>query len=275
MDKIFTFINGEYVPFNQSFLHVSDLTVQRGYAVFDFFLVKEGVPRFMPFHLDRFYRSAALLEMTVPYTKEELSAIVRSLIVRNGHPNSSVKIILTGGLSPDDFTLVPSNSTLIVINKPFELAIPEGWRNGARLITSNYQREMPEAKTINYIRSVNLSQRLMASNAAEVLYLDRKWVRECSRSNIFYVKDQCVYTPGTKILQGITRKRILSAEGIQVREKDCKLEELLGSEEVFITSTTKGVLPIVQIDGTIIADGQVGPVTKVIQKLIMNNPDDH
>lgn len=269
MDSNFTFINGEYVPFNQSAVPVSDLIIQRGYGIFDFFLVREQVPRFLSFHLDRFLNSAALMNLDLFYTKEELADIVQNLIRKNNIQNSSVKMMLTGGISADDFTLAPAKSSLIIINKPFELKLPDDWKNGASLITSNYQREIPEAKTINYIRSVRLSQKLIETNAAEVLYLDRKWVRECSRSNIFYVKDNCVYTPKSKILEGVTRKRILQLKGYQIQEKDFKIKDLLAADEVFITSTTKGVLPIVTVDSQIIADGRIGVVTKAIQNAIM------
>lgn len=273
MNNIYTFINGEYVPFNQSYVHVSDLIIQRGYAVFDFFLVKEGVPRFMPFHLDRFYRSAALLGLLIPYTKEELSAIISKLIEKNSIPNSSVKTIVTGGISTDDFTLSPDKSSLLIINKPFEIKLPEAWKNGASLITANYQRDIPEAKTINYIRSVSLSKKLVDTGAAEILYTDRNWVRECSRSNVFYVKDNCIYTPKSKMLEGVTRKRILNLKGYNFQEKNFKLADIFKADEVFITSTTKGVLPINQIDSNRIANGRIGLITKAIQSLIMNDRD--
>ncbi|MCL4483750.1 MAG: aminotransferase class IV [Bacteroidetes bacterium] len=269
MDSNFTFFNGEYIPFNQSSVPVSDLIIQRGYGIFDFFLVRELVPRFLSFHLDRFLKSAALMDLELAYTKEELADIVQNLIRKNNIPNSSVKIMLTGGVSMDDFTLDRAKSTLIIINKPFELKLPNAWKNGASLITSHYQRELPEAKTINYIRSVRLSQKLIETNAAEILYFDRNWVRECSRSNVFYVKDNCVYTPKSKILEGVTRKRILQLKGYPIQAKDFKIKDLLAADEVFITSTTKGVLPIIKVDSQIIGDGRIGVVTKAIQKAIM------
>ncbi len=268
MDNNFTFINGEYIPFGQSSVHVSDLIIQRGYAVFDFFLVRDRVPRFLSFHLDRFIQSVALLDLHLSYSKEELSEIVAQLVAKNDIQNSSVKIILSGGASIDDFTLSTDKSTLILINKPFEVKWPEAWKNGATLITAKYQREVPEAKTINYIRSVSLSQKLAESGAAEVLYTDRNWVRECSRSNVFYVKDSCVYTPKSKMLAGVTRKRILQLTGYQIRVKDFKIEDLLAADEVFITSTTKGVLPIIKIDSKIISNGKIGVITNSIKKEI-------
>ena len=267
MNDHFTFINGNFVPFDQSSLPVSDLSILRGYAVFDFFLVRNGVPPYLTFHMERLMNSVSLLKIELPYSQEELSAIVLELIKRNNHGNSSVKIIVTGGLSEDDFTL--SSSSVIIINKPFEVPVTDATRNGGILITSKYQRDIPEAKTINYIRSVSLSKLLIEENAVEVLYLDRNWVRECSRSNVYMVKDSVVFTPKTKILRGVTKRRILSLKGFEVREKDFKFNDLLSADEVFITSTTKGVMPIKLIDSKVIADGLVGPVTRAIQSQIM------
>lgn len=269
MDSNFTWFNGEYIPFNASAVPVSDLIVQRGYGVFDFFLVKDRIPPFISYHLDRFVHSAELLCLDLPYTKNEISDMVINLIRKNDIRNSSIKIILTGGVSPDDFTLASAKSSLIIINKPFEIKWPEAWKNGASLFTSKYQREIPEAKTINYIRSVRLSRQLAESSAAEVLFVDRNWVRECSRSNVFLVKGNCVYTPKSKMLKGVTRKRILELKGYNILEKDFKISDLMAADEVFITSTTKGVLPIVKIDSQMIANGQIGPISKAIQKEII------
>lgn len=269
MDNIFTSIDGSFIPFNQSNVHVSDLIVQRGYGIFDFFLVRDKVAPFLSLHLDRFIKSASLMKLDLSYSKEELSALVRDLIAKNNIRNSSIKIMLTGGLSTDDFTLCPGKSTLLIINKPYEVKWPEAWKNGASLIVAKYQREMPKAKTINYIRSVSLSQKLVETGAAEILYTDRNWVRECSRSNVFYVKDRYVYTPKSKMLDGVTRRRILDLKGYPVMAKDFKMDELLSADEVFITSTTKGVLPITRVDSNLIADGKIGAITRAIQKVIM------
>lgn len=268
MENNFTVINGEFVPFNQSCLHVSDLIIQRGYGIFDFFLVKNNLPPFLSFHLDRFIKSATLMNLQLAYTKEELSEMVMHLIRKNNLGNSSIKIMLTGGVSPDDFTLIPGNSMLVIINKPFEVRWPEAWKNGGTLITSRYQRETPGAKTINYIRSVSLSAKLAEHQTAEVLYLDRNWVRECSRSNIFCVRDRVVYTPKSRMLEGVTRKRILELQCFDIREKDFKIQELLSADEVFITSTTKGVLPIIKIDSKQVGDGKPGAVTNAIRALV-------
>jgi branched-subunit amino acid aminotransferase/4-amino-4-deoxychorismate lyase len=84
------------------------------------------------------------------------------------------------------------------------------------------------------------------------------------------VKDGVVFTPKSYMLEGVTRKRILELKGFDFRVIDFKISELLAADEVFITSTTKGVLPIVQIDSHQVGDGRIGSVSKAIQKLIMD-----
>jgi branched-subunit amino acid aminotransferase/4-amino-4-deoxychorismate lyase len=71
------------------------------------------------------------------------------------------------------------------------------------------------------------------------------------------------------MLEGVTRKRILQLQGFDIRIKDFKISELLAADEVFITSTTKGVLPVIKIDSKVIANGRIGAVTSAIRTLIM------
>ena len=90
---------------------------------------------------------------------------------------------------------------------------------------------------------------------------------ETTKSNIFIVRNNHVFTPGANVLKGITRSiviDILHEKQISFSEKEVSTEELFSSDEVFITSTTKGVAPIVKIDGQPIGDGNVGPVSKML-----------
>lgn len=267
MNHQYAFINGNYVPFATASLPVSDLSIQRGYAVFDFFLVRNGIPPYLSYHLDRLMRSVAVMGLDLKYSREEISAIVLELVGKNGLKNSSVKIIVTGGVSADDFT--PSTASLLVINKPFEIPVTEASVNGGKLITAAYQRETPEAKTINYLRSVSLASRITEAGAVEVLYHSRNKVRECSRSNVYMVKNGVIYSPKSRVLAGVTRRRILELDSVSLKLQDFSMEELLSADEVFITSTTKGVMPIVRVDDHIIADGKPGPVTSMVRRLIM------
>jgi branched-chain amino acid aminotransferase len=93
---------------------------------------------------------------------------------------------------------------------------------------------------------------------------DSGLVLECTTSNIFAVKGGIIATPGDEILAGITRKSVLTLAKAHhpVEIRDLPLAELLAADEVFITGSGKGLVPVVQIDATVIGDGQPGPVTR-------------
>src|SRR4051794_27636971 len=105
----YAFVRGQIVPVNDAFLHVSDLAIQRGYGIFDFFKIAEGHPFFLQDHLDRFFESARILKLQVPVVREEIEQAAHQLIARNDMPVSGIKLILTGGYSSDGYQPAASN----------------------------------------------------------------------------------------------------------------------------------------------------------------------
>ena len=97
MTSPFFFINEEFVPATQASLLITDLSIQRGYGIFDYFMTLEGKPIFLEPHLDRFFRSAAQLRLPVGRTREELTTIIAGLQQRNAIPHSGIRMTLTGG----------------------------------------------------------------------------------------------------------------------------------------------------------------------------------
>lgn len=258
----FTMLNGEIVKASQAQLHVSDLALLRGYGLFDFFRVESGVPLFLEDYFARFYRSAEKLGLEVPVSKEELESLVFKLLDVNGEGDTNVRLLLTGGYSDDGFT--PAEPNLIALQHERKDYDPKLFEEGAALITHAYVRDMPEVKSTNYATAVRLIPKMKKANAVEVLYHDEGRVAETSRANIFIVDQEGILvTPGEGILEGITRKRILElAEDRAVETRAISLDEVLGAQEVFITSTTKGAMPISEIDGRVIGQGRAGEVTK-------------
>ena len=254
-------INGEITPVAKAQLHVSDLAFLRGYGLFDFFRVKGGVPLFLEDYLARFYRSAELLGLDVPLSKADLEALISGLLEANGEPDTNVRLLLTGGYSDDGFT--PAKPNLVVLQHERKDYDPKLFEQGAKLITHEYVRDLPEVKSINYMAAVRLIPAMKRAEAIEVLYHSNGRVAETSRANVFIVNQEGVLvTPAEGILEGITRKRMLELAEIEVETRAMTLEEVRAAREVFITSTTKGAMPIVQIDGQKIGNGKPGEVTK-------------
>lgn len=268
------FFNNEFVDETKLSLKVSDLSVQRGYAVFDFFRTKNFKPLFLEDYLDRFYHSALQLRLDPKYKKAALTNIISELIAKNNVPEIGVKLLCTGGYSADGYQ--PADPNLIITLHPLVLTSPEKFSEGIKIITWNYQRDLPGIKSTSYLMGVWLQQTIRDRQAADALYHNNGIVTECPRSNVFIVThDQKLVTPSENILPGITRKRVLElANGrYQVETRDIFIDELKEAAEVFTTSTTKRILPIKQVDDTIIGDGRPGPVSTALHLSFLEMED--
>jgi len=266
----FAFVRGQVVPVNDAFLHVSDLAIQRGYGIFDFFKISDGHPYFLQDHLDRFFESARILKLRVPLLREEIEQLIHQLIARNEMPESGIKLILTGGYSSDGYT--PSDSNFIMTQHALKLPSVEQVEKGVRIITYPYFKEFPSAKSINYMMGIWLIDLLQEQQAADVLYYHDEIVSEFPRCNVFIVDEAgSLLTPSRNILKGVTRKNVISlaSQSMTVLEKDITRDDLYAAKEVFLTSTTKRVLPITQVDHRTIGAGRPGPVAlSLLDKLL-------
>jgi D-alanine transaminase/branched-chain amino acid aminotransferase len=252
-------LNGQLVRDTEAKIHVSDLGLRRGYGAFEFFRVLRGVPVFIEDHLERFVNSSQAIGLEVPYSRAELEGFIRELIRVNGFQNAGIQLVLTGGYSEDIFT--PGHPNLIIAPIALREYPPALYRQGVKVITHRHVREIPEAKTIAYLTAVKLGPRMKAEGAAEVIYHDGKWVSEGARSSLGLVKEGVLITAKDGVLPGITRLHALrlAAQLMPVEQRAFTLEELYAADEVFITSSTRGVMPVTRIDDRPVGDGRVGP----------------
>src|SRR5262245_48950556 len=138
------YLNGEFLPLEKAKLHVEDLAIQRGYGIFDFFRVRDSVPLYLEDYLDRFYRSALAMGLSGAPERAELRMSILELIDRNGMPNAGMKLIFTGGYSPDAYHPVEGN--LVITSHTLHLPSAEQVNKGISIITHEYRREFPEVK---------------------------------------------------------------------------------------------------------------------------------
>jgi len=258
----FAFVRGEIIPIEDAFLHISDLSIQRGYGVFDFFKVSKGHAFFFNDYLSRFYQSASVMRLTVPYVPRDLKTIIQQLIRQNDVPESGIKMILTGGYSRDGYQ--PGESNLVITQQPLTLPGSDQIEKGIKVITFEYVRDFALAKTINYTMGIWLSKMVAEKGADDVLYYKNGVVSEFPRCNFFIVKkDGTVVTPDENVLLGVTRMQVLNLATKHYRSQTGKitLDDIREAREAFLTSTTKRIVPIVQIDDMIVGDGKPGPVS--------------
>ncbi|WP_215226031.1 aminotransferase class IV [Echinicola shivajiensis] len=264
--KPFCFAVDQIINSEKASMHPMDIGLIRGYAVFDFFRTVNYSPIFLEDYLNRFISSAQKTHLSLNLNPQQLEDVILELIKKNDLRSGGIRMVLSGGVSDNHFS--PDKGSLFIFCEDLIFPSQEKYNKGVNLLTVDYIRPIPEIKTTNYALPVYLSADWKSKDAEDVLYHYNGIVSESSRSNIFIVKEGIISTPKENILLGITRKRILEVEkGIQIR--DISLKEVLEADEVFMSSTTKRILPVTQIDGKNIGNGAPGEITKsIFEKLV-------
>ena len=259
----YCFVNGKIVAVNEAFVSVNDLGLQRSYGVFEY--IRKYNSKFFRFsnHFERFVNSAGMLRLEIPYSETEIFELSDQLVNKSNLLNPAIKIILTGGVTDDYIFRKPG---FIIIAEELRLYPSKLFEEGIKLLTMEFQRELPAVKSTNYMNEIRLTHLKIERGVADFLYTTNNKITECPRSNIFIFKNEKLITPQKDILPGITRQIVieLARNTYSVEEKVITKDELFAADEVFITSTSKGIMPVVKVDDHLIGNGNIGKNTKVL-----------
>lgn len=261
--KTYCVLGTKIVPLKQARLALNDLGVLRGYGVFDFLRTFNGKPFLFDEHFARFERSAKLIGLSVPVSKATVSRIIRQLMKKNHVKDASLRLVVTGGPTPDGMTR--TKPVFYILCEDLYTLPDSVFTKGAKLITQEYMRPFPSGKTTHYLMAMTLQEKKRKGGALEILYVSGGQVYEASTSNIFIVSKGVLITPKSSVLPGITRMlaiRLAREQKIKVVERPVSVKELFTVDEVFLTATNKDIAPIVSIDGKKVGGGVVGPITK-------------
>jgi branched-subunit amino acid aminotransferase/4-amino-4-deoxychorismate lyase len=187
---------------------------------------------------------------------QEVRNIILALQAENKLTDSYVKVIISAQLQNDEVQPV-----LTVYQDPFKPYPPSMFTEGIALLLREFSKPFPEFKTTFYMGSLREYRRMKENNAEDVLFYADNNVRECARCNIFIVKNNMIYTPAGQILKGVTRKHVMRCAGDHyfVIENNFSTAELFDADEIFITSTTRNIMPVARIEDR--SFGSPGPVT--------------
>ncbi|KAL5566134.1 hypothetical protein UlMin_029298, partial [Ulmus minor] len=280
--KLLAWVGDEILPRDSAKVSVFDSIVQGGDSVWEGLRVYDGKVFKLEEHLDRMFDSAKALAFDNVPTREEIKEAIFRTIIRNGmFDNAHIRLSLTrgkkvtSGMSPA-FNL--DGCTLIVL--------PE-WKppvydntSGITLVTATTRRNSPN-NLDSKIHHNNLLNNILAkiegnnANAGDAIMLDQDgYVSETNATNIFLVKKGHVLTPlADYCLPGITRATVMSLvvkENLVLEERRISLSEFHTADEVWTTGTMGELTPVVKIDGRVIGDGKVGPVTHRLQNAYRN-----
>jgi len=262
------YIDGRWVHPHEATISINDTAILRAYSVFESLRTYDRRPFHLDEHLARLYRSAELIDLDIPYTREQIAAVVREVIARNAYKHATIRIFVTGGETED--SILPSGKpALVVLITPLGERDMQRFANGVKMITTHLQRIMPEAKTNNYVAAVRALKEAARHNAADAFFVNEQGhVLEATRSNFFIFRGDTLVTPRQSILIGVTRNVVLNLarDRFAVEERPILLDELSLVDEAFITSSSKEILPVVQIDDLVIGDGKPGPRTYELEQ---------
>lgn len=257
------YFNGELVPYGKLHLHVSDLQIQRGYGIFDFFRIRNGNIPWLEDYVDRIFSSLELSGIEVALDKARFKAVVQQLHQENKMENGAFKVIATGGYS-ETLSSVTGPSNLLILNIDWKKPPDITFEKGVHLIRDRFVRPHPLIKTLYYFNTLRLQKKMQEAGAVDVIFHTDN-VTEASRANLFFVKKGRISTPGHHILRGITRKQLL-AMFEEIRVEEVNGDRLFEFDEVFMTATSRDITPVVRVDGRKIGTGTPGPVTREIQE---------
>jgi len=277
----YVYLNGAFVASDAATVSVFDQGLLYGDGIFESFRsVGDRLYQF-PQHFQRLLQSAEALCYPPPFTQDELEAILTTLREMNGLDQAYFRVTITRGKGEVGFLRdMTSDLTCLVIGKEFRGFDSALYEQGIHLQVAATRRNAPEAinpkiKSISNLNSLLGKLEARAAGAFEVIMLNnRDHICEGAASNIFWVKDRWVFTPdaSTGLLEGVTRATImrLCEESLNLRviTGEFRLQDLKFADEVFITSTSLEVMPVVRVDDFTINQGQVGPVARHLREAL-------
>ncbi len=260
------YINGEFKPLAEASINVLDRGFTFGDGVYEVIPVfNHKIFRFDE-HIQRLDKSLKAIYMNNPLTKDEYLNIFNQLIDSLDETNQSIYLQITRGVTDRDHDIsIADNPTVFAMSRPI---IKKDLSSGIKVITHEDIRwQYCDIKAITLLPSVLLRHIAKEQGAKETILVREGYVTEGAASNVFIVKNDKVYTPpkDRHVLPGITRDlvlEILAKNNINYIETPIKLEQLLNADEIWITSSTWEIVPVVELDSKPVGNGNTGKMWK-------------
>lgn len=270
---MFVHLNGRLIPAGEAALSVFDYGLLYGLGLFETMRASKAKTLFLEKHISRLQRGAESLSIALPFGLARAASAIQETLTANGLTEARVRLTVTAG----DGQLGPSAPpegppSWFITASPFHAISEEEYERGHRAVISTIRRSslsvVPRNKTTNLIENM-LAQRQARDKGVEqaVMLNEKRCVAECAFSNIFFTAYGGLQTPSLDcgILPGITRDAVIGIAlklGLRLDERWINAEEIWDAEEVFITNSILGVLPVTAINGRTIRGGTPGKITR-------------
>jgi D-alanine transaminase len=278
------YVNGRYQPWRDATVHVEDRGYQFSDGVYEVCEVRGGRMVDERRHMARLERSLDALRIAMPMSPASLGVVMRATIRRNRVENGIVYLQISRGVARRDHAFPPAGTApaVVVTARSLDIAGNEATaEKGVAVVTVPDNRwGRPDIKSISLLPNVLAKQTAREQGAREAWFVDRDGtVTEGSSSNAWIVTaDRKVVTRAadTAILRGITREVLLgaiAAEGLTFEERRFSVAEALAAREVFLSSASQIVMPIVKIDGKPVGNGKPGPVARALRQVFHSHAE--
>ncbi len=277
------YVNGKISRIKEAAVPVEDRGYQFGDGVYEMVNAYSGTYFALPEHLDRLQQSARGIDLQLPLSLDELSALAWQLLRQSGLKDAQLYIQVTRGQAPRNHPFPESTRPSLVITLRESQPLPDhlAERGVSVLSLPDIRWKLCHIKSTNLLPNVLAKEKARAAGHFEAIFVQENGlVSEGASSNVFVVHDRLVITPpaNERILNGITRQFVLKLareEGIPIEEAPVSYQELLRSTEVFLTGTSIQVLPVVTVDGHQVGNGRPGPVTSALAQAYQRLLQDH
>ncbi|MFJ5758369.1 D-amino-acid transaminase [Neobacillus sp. NPDC093182] len=270
----YALLNGEIIDRSQAKVDVEDRGYQFGDGVYEVIRVYNGKMFTLTEHLKRFADSAKSIGISLPFTSLRLAEMLEELLLKNNLQTGNIYMQVTRGTAPRNHLFPTGNVTPTLTAYTIKGVRPlENLKSGVKaILTEDIRWLRCDIKSLNLLGNLLAKQKASEQGCFEAIQHRGQDVTEGSSSNIFMVKNGTVITHESNhlILKGITKDVILNVcnkNNIPVQERTFSLAELEEAEEVFLSSTTAEVMPVIEIDGKKIRSGIPGPLTQKLQDL--------
>lgn len=278
-------LDGEMVDWDKAQIHVLTHTLHYGLGVFEgirAYELKDGSTAIFRLkeHIDRLFKSAHIMTMKIPFSRDELIQACKDILTVNKLKHGYVRPLVFIGAGAMGLYATDNPIRVMIAAWPWGTYLgEEGVKKGIRVRISSYTRHhvnatLSKAKTCgNYVNSILAKREALTTGYEEALLMDpHGFVVEGTGENVFMVSEGIVRTPplSHSVLKGITRDsviKILSDQGIPLREELMTRDDIYTADELFLTGTAAEITPIREVDDRQIGTGKPGPITKKIQDI--------
>jgi D-alanine transaminase len=265
------YLNGEFMPLAEAKVSVLDRGFIFGDGIYEVIPVYGGRLFRLPHHLQRLDHSLQAIRLANPLSHPQWQALLEELIARNGGGDQSLYLQLTRGVSERDHRF-PVNTPPTVFAMSTPLAVTQEAPLPSRAITvEDIRWQLCHIKSVALLPNILLRQQALDAGADEAIMVRDGEVTEGTASNIFVVRDGCVTTPptGHLLLPGITRDLVVELcqrHQIPCQEQRLDEEALRQADEIWLTSSTREIVPVVELNQQPVANGRPGPIWEEISR---------